>query len=78
MDCNICGENVEGIATGLITIEVKPDGYVNVDDEVGGAMHDKCYANLERSARVAPELNEIVQQWVEFYDLAKAKGENDE
>ena len=56
MECNICGENVEGIATGLITIEVKPDGYVNVDDEVGGAMHDKCYANLERSARVAPEL----------------------
>ena len=78
MDCNICGENVEGIATGLITIEVKPDGYVNVDDEVGGAMHDKCYANLERSARVAPELNEIVQQWVEFYDLATAKGVSNE
>ena len=93
MECNICGENVEGIATGLITIEVKPDGYVNVDDEVGGAMHDKCYANLERSARVAPELLEALENIIEAYKqgyeivpnilavrnaIAKAKGENDE
>ena len=68
MECNICGENVEGIATGLITIEVKPDGYVNVDDEVGGAMHDKCYANLERSARVAPELLEAAIDMVAQVD----------
>ena len=61
MECNICGENVEGIATGLIIVEVEPDGDVNVDDEVGGAMHDKCYANFERSARVAPELLEALE-----------------
>ena len=48
MESNICGKKVDGTATGLINIEVQVGGWIDVVDEVGGAVHDDCYISLGR------------------------------
>ena len=48
MESNICGKKVDGTATGLINIEVQVGGWIDVADEVGGAVHDGCYISLGR------------------------------